>query len=166
MSMVENWRNYEDAARKIIGKLNSMKDELRIEKITDKQKIKGKSGEEWEMEIMASDSESGKPILLECKCWAKPIPRDVIVSLAYKIKDVGGERGFIITTIGLQKGAKKIAELENIEIIKLNYDATADRFDLVLPNRGQHHLGVHAVGKFKDEVKMVRIPRIKKKISE
>jgi len=157
MSMVENWRNYEDAARKIIGKLNSMKDELRIEKITDKQKIKGKSGEEWEMEIMASDSESGKPILLECKCWAKPIPRDVIVSLAYKIKDVGGDRAFIITPIGLQSGAKKLAGVEQIETILLTKDSTSSNFDLVLANRGKHHHGSEHIVKITDKVKIVKI---------
>jgi len=160
VSTHKKWENYEVVTREIINKLTDIKDQLQLDRIEDKQTIKGKSGEEWEMEIVAYDSENGKPVLVDCKHWSKSrIPRDIMASFAYKIHDIGGERGIIVVSTDLQKGAKRIAAIENIEVIKLNYDATADRFDLVLRDRGQHHLGLGGVAKIKDEVTLIRLTK-------
>lgn len=161
-----SWRNYEAIIRNLIDKLRNVKSQLNLTRVEPKIKIGGASGTTWEIDGIGYDA-NNKPVPIECKLRSKrKVSQSILASFAYIIKDIGATRGIIVTPVGLQKGAKKIAEHENIEVITLNQNATSNEFDLVLPDRGQHHLGVHAVGKFKDEVKMVRIPRIKKTISE
>ncbi len=151
-----NWQDYERTVGIILDKLHDVKNQLGLSKIEGKQQLQGKSGTIWEIDAVAYDSRTGKPVIVECKHWRdKTIPQDVLASLAYKIRDIGGERGIVVFTQDLQPGAKKIAESENIEIIKLNYEATGDRFDLVLPKYGKSHLGL--VGKVRIVDKIERI---------
>jgi len=161
MSSHNSGREYEIVVEKIIDKLNSVKEQLHLGKIEGEQRIKGKSGE-WHMEVVAYDAGNGKPVLVECKHWSRKIPRDILAGLAYKIKDVGGERGIIVSTLGLQKGALDIAKHENIEVIILKREATSDNYDLVLPSRGRHHVGMSAVVKFKEELRFIGLSKRKK----
>ncbi len=154
----KSWKKYEQVTSFILNKLNDVKNELQLSRIEQKQRLKGKSGNLWEVDAVGYDAVNGKPVPIECKLRSKDkIPQNALADFAYRIHDVGCERGIMVTTIGLQEGAKKIAITENIEIIKLNKNATADRFDLVLPNRGQHHLGLGGKAKLKDEVTLIEI---------
>jgi RecB family endonuclease NucS len=152
-----SWRNYEATIRSLIDKLRSVKNQLNLIKIEPKTKINGVSGTIWEIDGIGYDADDNL-VPIECKLRSKyKISQSILASFAYIIKDIGATRGIIVTPIGLQKGAKKIAEHENIEVITLNQNATSNEFDLVLPDRRQHHLGLHAVGRLEDEVHLVNL---------
>lgn len=165
MSSNKEWENYEIVVQKLINKLDDVKTELKLGRIEGKRKMRGASGEEWEIDIIAYDSTDGKPVLVECKHWNRKVTRDILATLVYKIRDVGSDRGIIVTTSGLQEGAKRIADTENVDIIILKRGSSIYEFDLVLPTQSRHHVGLHGVVKFKDEVKIVNISK-KKKESE
>jgi len=78
--------------------------------VEEKQKVKGLSETEWEVDVLAYNVDGGKLVLVECKHRSKAaLPQDSLAGFAYKIKDTNADHGIIVTTIGLQEGADKIA---------------------------------------------------------
>ena len=161
MSLKKEWENYEIVVGQLINKLASVRNELGLGRIEGKRKMQGRSGEEWEIDIIAYDSADGKPVLVECKHWNRRVTRDILTTFVYKIRDVGGERGIVVTTSGLQKGARKIADCEHIETIILKRGSSMNDFDLVLPKQGKHHVGRESEVTLKDELKLVSISKKK-----
>lgn len=121
------WQTYEEAARQL---LIDVKEYLGINKVEGKKKIKGQnSGTKWEVDVTPYNAKEGKIILVECKHYLKhAINQDTMAGFAYKIEDTGAAGGIIITTLGLQEGAQKIADAEKILTIKLDYNSTSDNY--------------------------------------
>lgn len=138
------WENYEEVAIYLLDKIC---DELGLEKVENKQKIKGETGTEWEVDgkgIMAS----GKGIIvIECRRYTtSKQSQSKLGSLAYTIKDVGANGGIIISPLGLQKGAQKIANAENILNMKLDQNSTKKSYLLEFLNK--------VMAGFQDEIKL------------
>lgn len=58
------------------------------------------------------------------------LEQNIVASFAYVIKDVGAKSGIIVTTLGLQDGAKQLARAENIGLIRLHHDSTNKNFHI------------------------------------
>ncbi|MCW5319333.1 hypothetical protein GTQ43_38925 [Nostoc sp. KVJ3] len=65
----------------------------------------------------------------------------MIAAFAYIIKDVRAKFGIIVTTSGLQSGAKKVADAENIRLIEVHQNSTDENFFVRFP---EHHQSVAA----------------------
>jgi hypothetical protein len=48
---------------------------------------------------------------------------DAVRAVAYKIKDLGGSEGIIVSPLGLQSGASALAKYEGIKEIHLDAEA-------------------------------------------
>ncbi len=133
MSSKRGWEIYEDATTDL---LNNIRDQLGLRKIGTKQKVKGKSGTEWEVDVVVYNADDGRLVLVECKRRSKStLPQKTLAELAYKIDDTDAARGIIVTTIGLQEGAKKIAKAEKITEIKLDLNATTENYIAQIANQ-------------------------------
>jgi len=124
------WENYEDVTRQL---LEDTKKHLKLSEVEGKQQIHGKkrSGTDWEIEAVAKRYENKKEeiILVECKCWSKSrLSQELLGGFAYRILDAGAQGGIIVTTIGLQEGAKKVAKAEKITEITLDTNSTNDDY--------------------------------------
>jgi hypothetical protein len=147
--MLENqtdWKKYEEYTRAI---LNDERVKKYLEehfnlldiKIQSKEKFSGKSGTEWEVDAYGYDEND--LILIECKHYKNEtrVDQNILAAFAYIIKDVRAKFGIIVTTSGLQSGAKKVADAENIRLIEIHQNSTDENFFVRFP---EHHQSVAA----------------------
>lgn len=113
-----------------------------------KRKFKGRKTQTiWEIDGHGYDK-NGQFILLECKQYSsKTVTQSTVAAFAYAIRDIGADRGIIITTLGLQIGAKRVAEAEWIGLVTLSYSSTDKNFFIRFSNAKGYG---HAVGAFTD----------------
>lgn len=129
MSSEKIWLRYEDVTRQL---LLDIKNFLGLNKVESKQKVQGNSGTEWEVDVVAYDNNTDKIILVECKHRSNSnLSQTLLGGFAYTIKDTNAQRGIIVTTIGLQEGAEKVAKYENITPIRLTIDVTNNSEDYI-----------------------------------
>ncbi|OBQ17652.1 MAG: hypothetical protein AN488_18305 [Anabaena sp. WA113] len=121
MQAQKKWETYEEVTRQL---LQDIKYYLGISHVESKQKIQGQSGTKWEVDVIAYDNNTGKTILVECKNWKSTVSQETLGGFGYRIKNTDSEGGIIVTRIGLQKGAKKVAEYEKITVITLTIGIT------------------------------------------
>lgn len=121
-----NYKTYEDAARALLSDVRSF---LGLGEVTGEQKLAGRSGTVWTVEGSAYDVSNERLVLVECKQRkTSALNQETIGGFAYRVNDTGADRGIIITTVGLQKGAKLVADAERITVIKLDYNATSENY--------------------------------------
>jgi hypothetical protein len=127
------WESYEQVAQFLV---DQMADHFGLSYVEGKQKIEGKqSGTIYEIDGkgMAKDGEG--LIILECRRYtASRIKQEHVAALAYRIRDTGAQGGIIISPLGLQEGARKIAEAENVKSVRLGENSTTMNYVLAFLN--------------------------------
>lgn len=129
--MLENqddWRKYEDYTTQI---LNDERVHQYIEdyfdlydfKVKPKDKLDGKkTGTKWEVDAYGYDI-NNKLTLIECKHYkSRCVEQNTIAAFAYIIQDLGAKRGIVVTTLGLQSGAIKVAKADLVEFVNNFYN--------------------------------------------
>jgi hypothetical protein len=61
--------------------------------------------------------------LVECKCYASHVPVDAVEEFHSKIDDIGAHKGIMVTTVGYQEGAIKVAKGRGIALALLTTEA-------------------------------------------
>ena len=117
------WRKYEKVA---IELLNHFASEFDMEYVEGSQCLKGKiSNTDWNIDAKGVMNNKIGFIVIECRRYTKSKQnQEKIAGLAYRIKDIGAKGGIIISPLGLQLGAKLIAEKENIVNVILDKNST------------------------------------------
>ena len=136
----KKWRTYEEVAQYL---LNEFAREFGLEKVEGKQKLKGiVPGTEYKIEAKGVAENEEKFIIVECRRYTtSKLDQDSISALAYRIKDTGAKGLIVVSPLGLQKGARKIAKAENIVSVILNKDSTTK--DYILKFLEQIKVGTH-----------------------
>ncbi|MCX6003787.1 MAG: hypothetical protein NTX46_05185 [Chloroflexi bacterium] len=123
-----NWRGYEKAATDL---LNHFASHFGLVRVEGKQMIRGlESGTWWEIEAkgVREGSHTGF-VIIECRRYTKSKQnQEKLAALAYQIEDTGAVGGILVSPLGLQRGAAKIAAAKNIIEVKLNTDCTLEEF--------------------------------------
>jgi len=136
----KKWRTCEEVAQYL---LNKFAREFGLEKVEGKQKLKGVvPGTEYKIEAKGVAENEEKFIIIECRRYTtSKLDQERIGALAYRIKNTGGKGGIIVSPLGLQKGAQKIAKAENIVSVILNENSTTK--DYILKFLEQIKVGMH-----------------------
>ena len=87
-----------------------------------KNRISGASG--YHHQIDVSVPGISDLYLIECKCWAKPIPVEAVLAFFGRIQDINSSEhrvvhGTVATTVGFQPGAEKVAKHFGIHLVKI-----------------------------------------------
>lgn len=129
-SLILNDHNVQKLLKKYIGTVDIKTKSLSNLGLED-WNLKGKkSGCIWNVDGFGYDN-SGERVLIECKHSSnREIEQNVLAAFAYIIKDVEAKTGIIVTTRGLQSGAKQLAKAENIGLIILDYNSTDKNFKI------------------------------------
>jgi len=80
--------------------------------------FEGKSGGKHEIDILAEkiDGITTFKAMIECKAWNKPIEKDVVSKIDYVVRDLGLNKGIIVSLNGWRIGAEKSAKELGIEL--------------------------------------------------
>lgn len=141
--MNQTWETYEEVARHL---LDSFAHELGLSKVEGKQVIEGhRSGTKWKIDAKGVRDGNEGFVIIECRRYTKSKQdQEKLGSLAYRIIDTGAKGGIIVTPLGVQKGAAKIAAAENILHVVLDANSTPDDFSMQFLNKLM--IGVSVIG--------------------
>lgn len=124
--MAPPWVIYEDAARKVLA---DIREELGIASVKGKQTCEGKSSATWEIDAKAWVEGSDGFLVVEVRQHTTSgLKQEDIAAIAYRIKDLGGAGGIVVTPLPLQKGAKTVAASEHIAHVLLSADSTTESY--------------------------------------
>jgi hypothetical protein len=146
-----DWKRYESAAAII---LNELAAHFGLNRVEGKQSIHGlRSGTEWEIDAKGWSEGTETFVIIECRRYpTSKVKQEQLGAIAYRISDTGAVGGIIVSPLGLQEGAERIAKAENITSVKLSADATPEQFAveflgnaIVRPRGAQMRAGVGKV---------------------
>jgi hypothetical protein len=122
-----SWRTYEEAAAFL---LNCFVEEFGIDRVEGKQHVTGgRTGTEYEIDAKGVRVADGGLMVVECRRYTTSRQnQEKVGALAYRILDMGAFGAIIVSPLGLQAGAKKVAAAENIISVKLDEDSTPEHF--------------------------------------
>ena len=125
----DDWIQYEQVAAQI---LNDVAAHFGLKRVEGKQSIPGlRSGTEWEIEAKGLSDDNQAFVIIECRRYTtSKLKQEHLGAVAYRIIDTGAAGGIIVTPLGLQEGAEKVAVAENIIPVRLSLDATPEQFAL------------------------------------
>lgn len=128
------WRSYEEVATYLLAQ-NAK--EFGLERVEGKQIIQGqRSGTSWEIEEKGIREGNEGFIIIECRRYtASKQTQEKLGGLAYRIIDTGAAGGIIVSPLGIQEGAAKIAASENIINVQLDANSTATDFVMKFLNK-------------------------------
>jgi hypothetical protein len=128
----KSWRTYEEVAQDL---LNQFAEHLGLEKVQGKQKILGQlSGRQIEIDGRGVKEGNTGFVILECKQYKGRVDAGQAEGLAFRIMDAGAAGGIVVSPMGLQEGAAKIAASQSIVTVLLNREATAQEYAISLLN--------------------------------
>ena len=134
----KRWETYEEVAAYL---LNRLAEHFGVGHFEGKQVVPGESGTEWELDARGVGEGGARIIVVECKRLTKSgISQAITGALAFTIQDVGAHGGILVSPLGLQEGAKKVAAHANIVEATLTPNSTTT--DYVLRFLNQIHVGI------------------------
>jgi len=121
-----------------------MAEEFGLEKVeADKTVIGLRSGTKWRIEARGIADGGDKFVIVECRRYPRSrLDQESVGGLAYRISDSGASGGILVSPLGLQEGAAKVAAAENI--IPVILDEKSSSTDYVIKFLNKIKVGVSA----------------------
>jgi hypothetical protein len=147
------WANYEQVS---VYLLNRWANHFGLSGAEGKQHVAGVStGSDWEIDGKAFKHDGDGYLLVECRRHTvSRLKKEEIAALAYRISDTGASGGIIISPLGLQEGAAKVAKAAGVLSITLRPDSTGT--DYFLRFLHQAFVGVSDNGHGHDSVRVLK----------
>jgi len=149
--MNKPWKSYEQVAANL---LNQFAKEFGLDRVESKQDVTGqRSKTSWEIDAKGVRDKDGAFMVVECRrCTTSKQSQEKMGGLAYRIIDSGALGGIIVSPLGLQEGAQKVAVAENIVEVHLDENSTPEQF--VMSFFDKVMIGVTDTLMFTEEVKV------------
>lgn len=130
--MEPEWKKYEYVAAFL---LNKFRQDFGLQYVEGKQVVSGKVTD-WEIDAKGVRVGDGALIIVECRrLTTSRLNQAKIAAIAYQVSDLNAVGGIVVTPIGLQEGAKRIAEAENIITVQLTPDSTTTEYVMQFLNK-------------------------------
>jgi hypothetical protein len=132
--MENNWQSYEEVAAYLLNKLS---EEFGLSHVEGKQSLKGlRSATNWTIDAKGFCDGNEGFVIIECRRYiSSKQNQEKVGGLAYRILDTGAAGGIIVSQLGLQSGAQRIAKAENILTVELRNDCTPTEFSMQFLNK-------------------------------
>lgn len=127
MSEPQSWQSYEQVAVEIMNNIATL---LGLEGVQGKQSVYGsRSGTDWEIDGKGVKVGGESFVIIECRRYSTSKQKQEHVgALAYRIIDTGASGAILVSPLGFQEGAKKVAAAENIQELIMGTDSTSDAY--------------------------------------
>jgi hypothetical protein len=120
------WTVYEDAARRVLADIRKV---LGIGTVEGKQTLKGASGTTWELDATAYREGSDGFLVIEARRHTGAgLKQEELAAIAYRIQDVGGSGGIVVSPLRMQKGARIVAASADIAHVRLSQESTTESY--------------------------------------
>jgi hypothetical protein len=128
------WESYEDVAVYLLDQIAS---ELGLERVEGKQNVYGsRSGATWEIDGKGVKVGGEGFVIIECRRYTTSKQNQgKLAQLAYSIMDAGAGGGILVSPLGFQEGAKKIAAAEGIQEVMMDENSTRTDYMLSFLNK-------------------------------
>src|SRR5690242_17015231 len=113
----KTWQSYEEVAAYLLGRFAN---EFGLGRVEGKQLVPGASGTNWEIDAKGYGQDGTSFVIVECKRYTTSrVSQEILAGLAFRIQDTGASGGIVVTPIGYQEGAKKVAAHVGIKTVQL-----------------------------------------------
>lgn len=125
--MFTEWKDYEQVAAYL---LDQNAKEFGLDRVEGKESLAGhKSGTTWEIDAKGVRQDNEGFVIVECRRYTTSrLTQEQLGALAYRIMDTGVDGGIIVSPLGLQEGAVKVAAASNILNVQLDANSTPRQF--------------------------------------
>jgi hypothetical protein len=150
---MKKWESYEEVATYL---LNQFAEKFGLSHVEGKQKIIGhRSGTDWEIDAKGVRKGNEGFIIVEARRYTKSRQsQEQLGGLAYRINDTGAKGGILVSPLGMQEGAAKIADSENIINVQLAPNSTT--LEYVMRFLNNIMVGVHDTVRVTESVVVVK----------
>jgi hypothetical protein len=129
----KKWLSYEEVSTFLLNKLS---EDFGLKKVEGKQKLVGESGTEWEIDAKGIRDNDDGIVIIECRRYTtSKICQEQLAGLAYRIRATGAKSGYMVSPLGFQKGAKLVAQHNNIISVLIDADSTPQNFAVEFLNK-------------------------------
>jgi hypothetical protein len=129
----KKWKSYQEVSTYL---LNQFAEKFGLGRFEEKQIIPGDSSTEWEIDVKGYSADGSHFVVVECKRYTKNrVSQAITSSLAWVIQDTGATGGILVSPLGLQKGAQKVAAKAGICEVRLDKDSTTTDYVLRFLNQ-------------------------------
>jgi hypothetical protein len=127
--MPKPWFTYEEVATHLLDKFAH---EFGLARVEGKQSVKGqRSQTTWTIDAKGVTECGEAFVIVECRRYTTKLQeQEKVGALAYRIIDTGAAGGIVVSPLGLQTGAEKVACAERIVSVQLNEDSTPREFSM------------------------------------
>jgi len=137
MSSTTSGREFEEYERLVQKILESkIREEYpsTVIKVFHNRKYRGQSGQEHQIDVSAELMLAGCRVLIlaECKKYRASVGNEDVLTFLGRIRDIGAGKGIIVTTVGYQEGAKRLAEANGIALVLAKSEESVS-WDVVMP---------------------------------
>jgi len=128
------WESYEQVANYLLDQISS---ELGLERVEGKQRVHGSStSTDWEIDGKGAMSGGEGFVIIEARRYTSSKQnQEKLAGLAFRILDSGASEGILVSPMGFQDGAKKVAAAMNIQEVHLSPNSTKTEYMLRFLNR-------------------------------
>ena len=149
---MKKWESYEAVATYLLDQFAS---EFGLVRVEGKQSVVGqRSCTTWEIDAKGFREGDSGFVIVECRRHrTSKQSQEKIAALAYRIYDTGADGGIIVSPLGLQEGASKVAAAENIVNVHLDENCTEQEYFLQFLNKVM--IGLHDTVSIKDSCKIM-----------
>ena len=117
---------YQDAARKALTDIRQV---LGVATVEGKQSLDGTSGTAWELDAKAWREGADGFLVIEVRRHTSAgLKQEDLAAIAYRIQDVGGSGGIVVSPLPLQKGAQIVAKSADIAHVRLSPESTTESY--------------------------------------
>jgi hypothetical protein len=145
------WESYEQVGTYLLDQFAA---EFGLDGVEGKQDVAGqRSGTSWQIDAKGVRVGNDGFVIVEFRRYTTSRQnQEQIGGLAYRIIDTGAKGGIIVSPLGLQEGAEKVAAAENV--VKVILNENCNRHEYIMRFLKKVMIGVQDTAGFKDAVKV------------
>ncbi|MBL8415280.1 MAG: hypothetical protein JNM42_12655 [Propionivibrio sp.] len=134
------WQTYEEVAAYLLGNFS---EHFGLSRVEGKQSIPGvRSGTDWTIDAKGICQGTEAFVIIECRRHTtSKQDQEQLDGLAYRIIDTCAQAGILVSPLGFQSGAEKVAQSEGIVHVELHEDSTPTEFAMRFLNK--IFVGIH-----------------------
>ena len=128
------WRAYEEVASHLLNEIAGF---FGLERIELRRTVPGhRTGSAWRLDAIGFTQDGDAFVIIECRRHTEArISQEAVGALAFRISDTGASGAIVVSPLGLQEGAERVAAATDVVSVVLDENSTTTDYLLRFLNR-------------------------------